>query len=180
MNEKYALSVVIPLYNGAATIGRLVEELVKLPIEGGHEIILVNDGSRDESAAVCEELIDKYDIPITFIDLSRNFGEHNAVLAGLHHARGVHVITMDDDMQNPPSEVIKLFNYARTSDKDVVYTFFQNKEHDSFRNLGSWLTNRAADFLLDKPKGLYLSSFRCMNAFVVEQICKYGGPCRLY
>jgi len=176
MEEKTALSIVIPVYNSALTITRLVEALSGLSIEGGHEIVLVNDGSRDESVAVCEKLIDKYDIPITFINLSRNFGEHNAVLAGLHHTRGMHVITMDDDMQNPPSEVIKLFNYARTSGKDVVYTFFQNKEHDSFRNLGSWLTNWAADFLLDKPKGLYLSSFRCMNAFVVEQICKYEGP----
>ena len=97
-------------------------------------------------------------------------------MAGLQQARGEYVITMDDDMQNPPSEVVKLFNYTRSSGKDVVYTFFQNKEHDTFRNFGSWLTNRAADVLLDKPKGLYLSSFRCMNAFTVEQVCKYAGP----
>lgn len=176
MKKEYLLSIVIPVYNGAATIGNLVDELVRLPIEGGHEIVLVNDGSRDESATVCESLAEKYSTPITFVNLARNFGEHNAVMAGLHHTRGEYVITMDDDMQNPPSEVIKLFNYARSSGRDVVYTFFQNKEHDSFRNFGSWLTNRAADMLLDKPKGFYLSSFRCMNAFVVEQICQYTGP----
>jgi undecaprenyl-phosphate 4-deoxy-4-formamido-L-arabinose transferase len=176
MKKQYSLSIVIPVYNGAATIGNLVDELAKLTVEGGLEIILVNDGSRDESAAVCESLVEKYSIPITFVNLARNFGEHNAVMAGLHYTRGEYVITMDDDMQNPPSEVIKLFNYARTSGKDVVYTSFQNKEHDSFRNFGSWLTNRAADVLLDKPKGFYLSSFRCMNAFVVEQICNYTGP----
>ena len=176
MKKEYSLSIVIPVYNGAATIGKLVDELTKLPIEGGLEIVLVNDGSRDESAAVCESLVEKHSAPITFVNLARNFGEHNAVMAGLHHTRGEYVITMDDDMQNPPSEVVKLFNYARTSGKDVVYTFFQNKEHDTFRNFGSWLTNRAADVLLDKPKGLYLSSFRCMNAFTVEQVCKYAGP----
>jgi len=176
METKYALSIVIPVYNGASTIGRIVDELVKLPVEGGHEIILVNDGSPDDSAAVCESLLSNYSIPITFVNLARNFGEHNAVMAGLQQTRGEYVITMDDDMQNPSSEVLKLFDYARTSGKDVVYTFFQNKEHDSFRNFGSWLTNRAADVLLDKPKGLYLSSFRCMNAFTVEQICKYSGP----
>jgi len=176
MKKEYSLSIVIPVYNGAATIGKLVDELTKLPVEGGLEIILVNDGSRDESAKVCESLVEKYSAPITFVNLARNFGEHNAVMAGLHHTRGEYVITMDDDMQNPPSEVVKLFNYARTSGKDVVYTFFQNKEHDSFRNFGSWMTNRAADMLLDKPKGLYLSSFRFMTAFVVEQICNYTGP----
>lgn len=176
MKRVYALSIVIPVYNSAGTIGRVVEELAALPIEGGFEIVLVNDGSKDDSAAVCGRLVREHDIPITFIQLSRNFGEHNAVMAGLHHTRGEYVITMDDDMQNPPSEVVKLYTYTRTSGCDVVYTAFQNKEHDSFRNFGSWLTNRAADILLEKPKGLYLSSFRCMNAFVVEQICQYAGP----
>jgi len=176
MKNNFALSIVIPVYNSAVTIGRLVDELAKLSVDGGHEVILVNDGSRDESAAVCEGLVAQHSLPITFVNLARNFGEHNAVMAGLHHVRGEYVITMDDDMQNPPAEVVKLFNYARTSGSDVIYTVFQNKEHDSFRNFGSWLTNRAADILLDKPKGLYLSSFRCMSSFVVEQICKYAGP----
>lgn len=176
VERKYSLSIVIPVYNSDRTIGKLVDELAKLSVEGGHEIVLVNDGSRDESLAVCESLLEKYSIPITVVNLARNFGEHNAVMAGLHYTRGEYVITMDDDMQNPPSEVVKLFNYARTSGKDVVYTFFQNKEHDSFRNFGSWLTNRAADVLLDKPRGLYLSSFRCMNTFTVDKICNYTGP----
>lgn len=176
MERKYSLSIVIPVYNSAKTIGKLINELAKLSIEGGHEIILVNDGSGDESRVVCERFVDTYAIPITLINLSRNFGEHNAVMAGLSHARGEYIITMDDDLQNPPTEVLKLFNHARTSGRDVVYTYFQNKKHASFRNFGSWLTNRAADVLLDKPRGLYLSSFRCMNAFVVEQICHYTGP----
>jgi len=176
METKCSLSIVIPVYNGAATIGRLVDELARLSVNGGLEIVLVNDGSCDNSADVCEALVSKYQVPITFINLSRNFGEHNAVMAGLHHDRGEYVITMDDDLQNPPSEVVKLYEFARASDYDVVYTSFQSKEHNSFRNFGSWLTNRAADFLLDKPKGLYLSSFRCMNAFTVEQIRKYTGP----
>lgn len=176
MEKKYALSIVIPVYNGAATIGRLVDELAKLSVAGGLEIVLVNDGSRDNSAGVCEGLVTTSQVPLTFVNLSRNFGEHNAVMAGLHHARGDYVITMDDDMQNPPSEVLRLYEYARASGCDVVYTYFKSKEHDSFRNFGSWLTNRAADLLLDKPKGLYLSSFRCMNAFTVAQICKYAGP----
>ena len=75
-------------------------------------------------------------IPLTVVDLARNFGEHNAVMAGLHHARGRHVITMDDDLQNPPSEVLKLLGHAQATGADVVYTWYQSKEHAAWRNLG--------------------------------------------
>ncbi|MEI9986669.1 MAG: glycosyltransferase [Aliidongia sp.] len=97
-------------------------------------------------------------------------------MAGLHHARGAHVINMDDDLQNPPSEVAKLLEHAQRTDADVVYTYYAAKEHESWRNWGSRFTNWVADILLDKPRGLYLSSFRCMSAFLVEQILKYDGP----
>jgi len=97
-------------------------------------------------------------------------------MAGLRHARGAHVITMDDDLQNPPAEVLRLLEYAQSSGKEVIYTRYASKEHAGWRNLGSRFTNRVADELLDKPKGLYLSSFRCMSAFVAEQITAYDGP----
>jgi undecaprenyl-phosphate 4-deoxy-4-formamido-L-arabinose transferase len=176
MIKKYALSVVIPVYNSSQTVGRLVDELVRVPVEAGIEIVLVNDGSLDNTSEVCESLMAKHTVPITLINHSRNFGEHNAVMTGLRHARGEYVITMDDDLQNPPGEVLNLFNYARHSSYDVVYTWFKEKKHSAWRNAGSWLTNRMADILLDKPKGLYLSTFRCMNAFLVEKICDYEGP----
>jgi undecaprenyl-phosphate 4-deoxy-4-formamido-L-arabinose transferase len=113
---------------------------------------------------------------MTLVNLSRNYGEHNAVLAGLRQARGAHVITMDDDLQNPPSEVLRLLAHAQSSGKEVIYTDYAHKEHASWRNLGSRFTNRVADWLLDKPKGLYLSSFRCMTAFVALEIARYDGP----
>ena len=172
----YALTVVIPVYRGAASIGELVDALAQLDIPGGHEIVLVNDGSPDDSSAVCRRLTTRTDVPVTLVDLSRNFGEHNAVLAGLHHARGDYVITMDDDLQNPPSEVVRLFNHARDGDWDVVYTYYAEKKHARWRNLGSRFANYVADLLLDKPQGLYLSSFRCMNAFVLKNILRFEGP----
>jgi len=176
MDSICSLSIVIPVYNSADTIGSLVEQLANLPIEGGHELILVNDGSKDNTAEVCESLVPKAPFPVRFINLSRNFGEHNAVMAGLRYARGEYVITMDDDLQNPPSEVAKLFEYAREQKKDVIYTYYKQKKHSAWRNFGSRLTNRVADILLDKPKDLYLCSFRCMSAFLVQQICQYEGP----
>jgi glycosyltransferase involved in cell wall biosynthesis len=176
MTGALALSIVIPVYNGALSIGELVGALEQLEVPGGHEIVLVNDCSPDNSFAVCRELVARARVPMTLVDLARNYGEHNAVMAGLRHARGGHVITMDDDLQNPPSEVLRLLQHAQASGHEVVYTFYEHKEHASWRNLGSRFTNRVADWLLDKPRGLYLSSFRCMSAFVVREITRYGGP----
>jgi undecaprenyl-phosphate 4-deoxy-4-formamido-L-arabinose transferase len=172
----YALSIVIPVYNGAATIGTLVDALAELQVDGGLEIVLVNDGSRDNSAEVCRKLAERRDVPVSFVNLSRNFGEHNAVMAGFNHVRGDYVINMDDDLQNPPSEVLKLYRYTRDNGYDAVYTRYAEKKHESWRNLGSRFANWVADQLLDKPRGLYLSSFRCLSAQVVENVIRYQGP----
>ena len=115
-------------------------------------------------------------MPITLVNLTRNYGEHNAVMAGLRHARGAHVITMDDDLQNPPEEVERLLAFAQESGREVIYTYYDEKQHAAWRNLGSQFTNWVAGYVLDKPKGFYLSSFRCMSAFVVREITRYEGP----
>ena len=171
-----ALSIVIPVYNGAGSIAELVRALEELRIEGGHEIILVNDGSPDDSLDLCRALVDGASVPITLIKLARNYGEHNAIMAGLRHASGAHIITMDDDLQNPPEEVERLLVFAQGSGKEVIYTFYDEKQHPVWRNLGSRFANRVADFVLEKPRGLYLSSFRCISAFVVREITRYEGP----
>jgi len=176
MSEQPSLSVVVPVYNGAASIGELVAALSGLSIAGGLEIVLVNDGSRDNSLEVCRELVSRATVPITLANLSRNFGEHNAVMAGLSLARGHYIITMDDDLQNPPEEVVRLYEHAHSGDYDVVYTYYAQKEHAAWRNLGSQFTNWCADWLIDKPKGLYLSSFRCISAFARDQVVAYAGP----
>ena len=170
------LSVVIPVYRGAATIGHLVQALSALDPQGGLEIVLVNDGSPDNSADICTALAASTQVPITYIEHARNYGEHNAVMTGLRHAAGRFVITMDDDLQNPPNEVVRLYDHARLGNWDVVYARYQSKQHVGWRNLGSRFANAVADRLLDKPRGLYLSSFRCMSDFVVQAVTRYGGP----
>ena len=177
MAEAPALSIVVPIYNGASTVGELVNALRALDIEGGLEIVLSVDGSPDNSLDVCKKLAAEPGAPVTVLSLSRNYGEHNAVMAGLSRARGAFAITMDDDLQNPPEEVKRLFEYTRDGGYDVVYTYYEEKKHAAWRNLGSRFTNWCADRLIDKPKGLYLSSFRCLSGFVREHItASYEGP----
>jgi glycosyltransferase involved in cell wall biosynthesis len=170
------LSIVIPLFNAALTLPALYRELSALEIIGGFELILVNDGSRDETEEIALRLIEASRIPITFLSLSRNFGEHNAVLAGLRASTGQYVITMDDDLQNPPSEVVKLLAAAESEKRDVVYAIYERKEHAWWRNLGSRLTNLIADYVVEKPRKLYLSSFRCMTRLVAEEVAKSRNP----
>src|SRR5260370_26697050 len=177
MAEMPALSIVVPVYNGAATIGELVNALRALEIGGGLEIVLVVDGSPDNSLDGCKKLAAEPGAPIVLLSLSRNFGEHNAVMAGLARAHGSYIITMDDDLQNPPGEVKRLFEHARDGGYDAVYTYYEEKQHAAWRNWGSRFTNWCADRLIDKPPGLYLSSFRCISAFVRERIvASYEGP----
>lgn len=171
-----ALSFVIPLYHSAETIGPLVKRIEALVIEGGHEIILVNDGSRDGTAAVCRQLLKEAQVPIVYVEHARNFGEHNAVLSGWRHAKGAHLVNLDDDGQNPPEEAVRMWAHAKANELDVVFGHYTVKQHSAWRNLGSWFTNRMTDWALEKPSGFYLSSFRCVTALVAKEAAQNSGP----
>ena len=171
-----ALSFVVPLYNSAGTIRDLVAEISALTIEGGHEIVLVNDGSTDATESVCHLLLEEATIPTIYVEHARNFGEHNAVLTGWRHASGDYIVNIDDDGQNPPAEAVRLYNYTKDSHLDVAFGHYADKQHAAWRNLGSRLTNRLTDIILDKPKGFYLSSFRCVKGTVATQVAQNTGP----
>ena len=171
------ISVVVPVYNGAATVPKLIEQLDKhLRPQNDLELILVNDGStRDNSDEVCEAAAQQNDW-IVYLELSKNFGEHNAVMAGLNHCTGDCVVIMDDDLQNPPHEVIRLVDELDRGDYDVVFSYYKKKQHRLDRNLGSAFNNLIASYVLKKPRDLYLSSFKAIRRSVVKQIIKYDGP----
>lgn len=171
-----ALSFVIPLYNSTETIAALVREIASLQVDGGHEIVLVNDGSVDGTAAICHELVRSAGVPVTYVEHARNFGEHNAVLTGWRHARGAHLVNLDDDGQQPPEEAVRLWQHAQSTGADVVFGHYTVKQHSLWRNFGSWFTNRMTDWALEKPHGFYLSSFRCVTAMVAAEAAKNSGP----
>lgn len=169
-------SVVIPVYNSSSTIGPLVDRLLAGLGRTRLQIVLVNDGSSDNSHEICRAIATQHAPLIRYVRLSRNFGEHNAVMAGLNYATGDYVVIIDDDFQNPPEEVSRLVDTAVRGNFDIVFTHSKQQRQHWFRRLGSRFNNWVAGFLIDKPKDLYLSSFKCINRFLVEQIIQYKGP----
>ncbi len=170
------ISIVIPVYNGASSIAAVVERVRATFSAERLQIVLVNDGSRDDSEQVCSALAQQFPDQIVFVQLARNFGEHNAVICGLNHAKGEFIAVMDDDAQNPPEEIPRMLQELKDRNLDVVYGRYVDRKHDLHRRWGSQFNDRMAVLMLRKPKGLYLSSFKVMNRFVVDEIIKYRGP----
>ena len=177
MDSRHNVSIVIPVYNAQDTIGSLVDELVaRLGPSYRLELVLINDCSADRSEDACIALFDKHPQVVRFFSLAKNVGEHNAVMAGLNQSSGDFVLIMDDDFQNPISAVMNLLNFGLEHDYDVVYTWYRKKRHALWRNLGSWFNDQVANVMLKKPRGLYLSSFKLLNRFLVKEIIKYDLP----
>jgi glycosyltransferase involved in cell wall biosynthesis len=171
------VSVVIPVFNAEATIGALTQRLVEVFSDRcALQIVLVNDGSWDHTDEVCLALVDKLPHVVSYLCLAKNFGEHNAVMAGLRHTRGDYVVIMDDDFQHHPEDAVRLVDEAQAMGLDLVYSDYPSCEHHWLRILGSRFNGMVANFLLDKPKDLYLSSFKCLSRWLVREIVKYKGP----
>ncbi len=172
-----SLAILVPVYNSESTIGPLVDVIAETL--SGHferiEIILVNDGSPDNSHQRVLETMQRHPGMVKYIRLARNFGEHNAVMCGLRYVTAGCVAIIDDDFQNPPGEILKLVNKLDEG-YEVVYSYYDRKEHHWFRNAGSKFNDWMATKLLKKPKGLYLSSFKVMSRFLVDEVIRYKGP----
>jgi undecaprenyl-phosphate 4-deoxy-4-formamido-L-arabinose transferase len=170
------LSIVVPVFNGATTIGSLTDAIIEANPGYPLQVVLVNDGSADSSRTICRALAIRYPGTVAFVDLARNVGEHNAVMAGLAHATGDYCVIMDDDFQNPPVEAYRLADEAIRQRRDIVFSSYPEKRHNWARNLGSRAVNAMARRLMRLPDGLYLCSFKCLSRFAVEQVVAYRGP----
>ena len=174
--SKNLISLIIPTYKGSETLSKLIEELILVFKNYKIEIVIVNDCSPDNTHEDCINLFRKYPDKIIYLKLSKNFGEHNAVIAGLRHSEGDLVIIMDDDYQNLPEEALKLTEYSLTNDYDVVFTKYRIKRDSFIRNVMSKIANKSAELILKKPKDIYFSSFKSIKRNLVNEIIKYEGP----
>jgi len=170
------VSFVVPLFNTGAALPALLDAFRSLRVEGGWELVLVDDGSTDGTPGKAAPLLHEMPGQVILVELSRNFGEHAAVLEGFRHSRGRYVVNLDDDLQNPISEAFKLLAQLQVSGADVVYSHYERKQHHWARNWASRCLNRLATLLLDKPRDLYLSSFRALRHELVDRIVQYRGP----
>lgn len=133
------ISIVVPVYNSAGTLDRLHQRLTATLSGMGksYEIILIDDGSADGSWLALEALRARDPAHVVAVQLMRNYGQHNALMCGLEQARGAHIITLDDDLQNPPEEIPRMLAHIEQHDLDLVYGCPDDRQHAGWRNLGS-------------------------------------------
>lgn len=172
---KEMLSFVIPCYGSELTVEAVVEEIrgvmAKRP-EYEYEIILVNDCSPDGVWNVIERLA-REDRRVKGIRLARNFGQHGALMAGYGRARGDYIVSLDDDGQTPADEVFSLLDHMLEGGYDLVYGVYEHIQQTAFRRFGSWVNEKMAEMMLDKPKGLKTTSYFIARRFLIREMLRY-------
>lgn len=168
------ISVVVPVYNSRDNLEmlyyRLKETLGALIMD--FEIILVDDCSEDDSFSKMTELHIQ-DPRVKIIQLKRNYGQQNALMCGLHYVTGEYTVIMDDDLQNPPEEIAKLW-LKILEGYDVVYGLSELsiKKNQGYRYWGGVLRDLLFDLMINKPSQIKVSSFRILKRDIVEKIIK--------
>ncbi len=176
--EQIDFSYVIPCYRSEKTIQAVVDEIketMRTRPELSYEIILVNDGSPDHIWDVIKQM-NSEDKHIVGINLSKNFGQHCALMAGYHQAKGEYIVSLDDDGQTPANEVFSLIDKLDEG-YDVVYATYPEYHQSAFRKWGSDFAKKMTDYMLDVkedfPKG---SSYFVMRKFIRDEVIRYEFP----
>lgn len=166
-------STVIPVFNSAGIVKDTIDACVRFFEEHGlhYEIVLVDDGSSDASWDVLRERA-AANPHIVAVRLLRNYGQHSAVHCGMAISRGDRVVILDDDLQNPPSEIQQLIDKADAG-HDLVFGRFRRKRHSLARRMGSWITNHVNTAVFDKPHDLVLTNFKLLQRPVVDRILSH-------
>lgn len=172
------ISFVIPCYNSAKNIGGVLKEIadaMSARPQTDYEVILVNDCSRDDTAAVIKRLAQE-NRRVVAIDLAKNVGQPGALLAGFHYVSGDYVMTSDDDGQTP---VGRVFDFLAKMEEgyDVVCARYTDRDQPSFfRRIGSALNRGMSDWLIEKPEGTYMAAFFMARRYIAEEMIKYRQP----
>ncbi|HTF04408.1 MAG TPA: glycosyltransferase family 2 protein [Bacteroidia bacterium] len=172
------VSIVVPVFNSAESLDELCSEVDLHLKDVAYEIILVEDGSNDNSWEKIELLKSKYGEKLVGVRLARNFGQHNALICGFTFAKGEAIVTIDDDLQHPPSEIPKLLEKFKTSGADVVYGIYEVKQHSTMRNAGGTFARRSAKVVVGHV-GIG-SSFRLMKKEMADHVVEHRNQSHLF
>jgi len=171
------VSIIVPVYNSSPMLNELVQRIEatmnNMNLNNDYELLLINDASKDDSWETIIKLIKKFSF-IKGINLSENFGQHNAIMAGLNNCIGKYIITIDDDLQHPPEFFSDILNELKT--KDVCYTNYKNRKHIGWKKFVSNLNNIISSFILNKPLKIYMSSYRGMVEKIKLKIIRFKDP----
>ena len=176
MEEGLRVSVVIPAYRSATILPNLIQRLQDTfrAEEIDYEIIIVNDCSPDDGATwECIQRLTSEHTGIIGIDLQKNAGQFNATMCGMEQAKGDLIITMDDDLQHAPEAVPKMLQPILSGDADCVMALFPSKRHSLLRNLGSLLVRSTYRIFHSLPRGIRMSSFRCISSDVAAHVIRH-------
>ncbi len=168
------ISIVIPVYNSGESLKELSFQIDNCLKTFSYELLFVNDASSDNSWDVIAEITLK-NPNVIGVNLRKNCGQDNSILAGLRQSSGEIVIIMDDDLQHSPADIVKLY-YACKEGFDVCYANFKTKKQSFLKNIGSSFNGFLARILMSKPKNIYLSPFKAIRREIADEIVKYESP----
>lgn len=169
-----SLSIVVPVFNGSGSLESLVRRLSAALAEEDYEVILVNDGSLDDSWQQIRAVAQP-DARIRGINFARNYGQHNALLAGIRAARGETIVTLDDDLQNPPEEIARLLEKLDEG-YDVVYGSAGERQHGVLRALATRLTKWSLKAAVGSEIAMQVSAFRAFRTPLRDAFADFRGP----
>ncbi len=171
MSENLKISIVIPVYNSEFTIFDLVQRIDNSCKIYDYHLILVDDGSKDSSWEKMIAVKKLYTDKLTVIRLTKNYGQHNALVCGFNYSKSDVLITMDDDLQHPPEEIPKLINRFLETDADIVYGIYKNRQHDILKSTGSFMFRKTSSLLTGaNSEG---SSFRIIKHQIIDKIINH-------
>lgn len=168
------ISIIVPVFNSEENLNELHRQINDAMQEIDFELIFINDGSTDNSMDIIRFIAINH-ANVVAINLRKNFGQDNAIMAGLNYASSNYIVIMDDDLQHSPYDIPLLYNKCKEG-FDICYAKFSDKNQALWKNFGSWTNGIFAQLLFKKPKNIYMSPFKIIKAGVIKDILQYKGP----
>jgi glycosyltransferase involved in cell wall biosynthesis len=171
---RHGVSIIVPVYNAEESLPELVAGIVEA-MNGEFEIVAVNDHSRDASLSVLHKLATRHKC-LCVLDLAKNVGQENAIMAGFSTIQYDRVVCMDDDLQHDPKDIPLLLAALDQQDVDLVFARFTVMGNGPLRRIGTWLNDVMMNIAVRKPRGVAVSSFLAMRRYVADQASEFAGP----